>query len=170
MFYPDLEPVRSGFSIYPKVLNIGWLDNGYTYYKGLMNTSLVTKLKEIILLDLDQMPDDEFCGIQHHPKNIIVHRMHMMGEPFRCPFCKSKVSLHDDSGREMILGKNEVIIPSVNRDYVFCFPTLVYHYVTKHNYLPSEVFLKALAYFSLDKPYNYLEDPSIFDVKKLVSM
>jgi hypothetical protein len=65
------------------------------------------------------------------------------------------IALIDDKNRIMMLGMNEMQIPIPNtQSYVYDFPTLLYHYMTEHDYLPPSEFLEALDVFSLDEPYD----------------
>ena len=154
MYYDDLKPYKIGKKFYPKTLNIGWLDSGMDYLRGSVPTHLIRKLHELTLLDLDQ-GDAYKLGIVAHPRNIVVHTMHMRGSPFECPFCHTVIALIDEQNRIMKLGRNEMNIPIPNRpSFVYNFPTLLYHYITGHNYLPPTEFLEALEAFPMDQPYD----------------
>ncbi len=60
----------------------------------------------------------------------------------------------------MVLGKNEICIPSVSKGFFFSFPTLLYHYVVEHNYMPPAEFLESLEHFDLHIPYDIDDEQS----------
>jgi hypothetical protein len=153
LHYQDLTPYRVGKQTFQELINIGWLDSGQDYTKGIINHELLDKLRLLTLFDLDQV--DLIEGGRHHPSGICVHTMRIRGNPFLCPFCNNEeISLFDVTGRRMTLGRGEMSIPDVSRKFKFSFPTMLIHYIEKHNYLPQEIFLKALAEFPLNEPYD----------------
>ena len=154
MRYLDLAPYMIGAKTDPKVLNIGWLDGANDYIKGQLDLNLVLKLLTLTLFNLDQRPINKPSGRHEHAQNIIVHTMHMIGSPVSCPYCQKPIQLIDDQSRVMYLGKNEMRLPNADRSVTFSFPTLLYHYMVEHYYLPPSDFIDALAAFDLGKSYD----------------
>lgn len=175
MYYADLTYYRDGgadsedaINIYPKVINVGWLDKGMPYVKGSISDDLVRKLKDVTFLDL-RVADERKRGVFDKKAAVLVHLMHVRGAPHPCPFCSQEngvISLKPDGqevykgDREMVLGKNEICIPSVRKGYFFSFPTMLYHYVVEHGYLPPAEFLESVEQFDLTVPYDIDEGQS----------
>ena len=160
MHYEDLKPYVIGSNyIYPKMLNIGWLGVGINYPLGNISAVLLSKLKFITLLDLDQSEDSAMPGISIHPLNIIVHTSHCRrGLPFACPFCEQEIEITDSNDRKMLLGNNEMCIPNKDKTLKYNCPTMLIQYIDKHQYLPPIQFLKALENFDLNVPYDCHRD------------
>lgn len=157
MYYEDLTHYRIGNKLYSIILNIGWIDINYPFPTGNVSVELINKLLELTLFNLDQHPMADKYGLHTHPKGIIVHTMHMMGSPFECPFCNKEIEIKDLNKRIMVLGKNEMCLPSYNSNITYNFPTLLYHYISEHHYLPPIEFLKSLDEFNLNQPYSCLD-------------
>jgi hypothetical protein len=161
MHYADLLPYRVGDYESASTKNVGWLDRGKSFDKGTVKEDLVDKLLELTMFDLEQHHDAR-TKRETHPRSIIVHRMHTGGEPFGCPFCGGKAirvksSRPGSPNKEMILGLNEMVLPALTQGLVYCFPTLLYHYVTEHYYQPPGEFLDALEGFSMERPFDCQE-------------
>lgn len=160
-FYSDIGD-DGWANVYPQVLNIGWLDSQHDYVKGDVPESIISKLKEILFLDLKNEQDRKL-GIFIKEKATIVHLMHMRGSPYLCSFCArnnranylepNRLKLYSDEDN-FILGMNEVCIPSLGNDFFYSFPTMLYHYIVDHGYKPPCEFLNALAAFDIDAPYD----------------
>jgi hypothetical protein len=60
----------------------------------------------------------------------------------------------ESDGRVDTLGAAEIWIPSKDRNVFFAAPSMVYHYVEKHSYLPPEEFVVAVMSFDLSTPYK----------------
>lgn len=154
MRYPDLAP-HITVSENPQVLlNVGWLDGCFEYQQGATDFNLMLKLLTLTLFNLDQRPIAKQFGRHQHPRNIVVHTNHRQGSPFNCPYCHIPIQLIDDQSRVMYLGRNDMHLPNADRSIIFRFPTLLYHYMIEHNYLPPVDFLNALAAFNLNKSYD----------------
>jgi hypothetical protein len=159
MNYDDLKPYIVGNDyINPKNLNVGWIDEHVNYPKGRVSKNILDKLLTLTLFDLDQHPTPRKLGVHSHPSGIVVHKMHVRGSPFACPFCKKIVELNDNEGRAMVLGRNEMCIPNQGKSVKFSFPTLLYHYIAVHDYLPPRAFLDALDAFDMKTPYDGMHD------------
>jgi hypothetical protein len=170
MYYPDLTCYRinsiEGVSIvYPGLKNIGWLDKENDYMIGEVSEHLIQKLKEILFLDLKNA-EDKANGTFNENEAIIVHNNFMRSSAYDCQFCKitkkifvdpSKLQFYRGKGEKM-LGRNEIILPSLKRQEFYVLPTMIYHYITVHNYKPPAEFLNALEFFDLSKPFNIEKD------------
>ncbi|WLP95287.1 hypothetical protein [Psychrobacter sp. M13] len=154
MYYPDLENYYMYDDNYSNMFNIGWLDKSYDFTKGEVSQNLVEKLRYLTLLAREQ---DMFHYT--HPSGIVVHSGLVRGPIFECPYCGEKIGLFDendqsDNPKGVQLGLNTMEIPSIDGNFIYIFPTLLYHYITEHNYRPPNEFLLALEAFDLTKPFN----------------
>ena len=169
MYYPDLTCYRIGepgkvASVYPALKNIGWLWKGVPFPQGEVPLILVQKLKEMLFLDLKNLEDKKAKKFDSN-KAILIHDMYIRGEPHRCQFCEPEQEIwiepedlrYYTGNSRMVLGGNEMCIPSLKSGEFYIFPTMLYHYVAEHKYLPPKEFLDALASFSLERPYNWEE-------------
>lgn len=155
MFYPDMSPYRERNVIYPKVLNVGWLDSIHEYPKGIVSNKLCKKLKQLTLLE----------NYQTSRSALVIHTNHVR-YIYSCPLCHSDIALYDKKRNEiMMLGINQIQIPSANKDYLFCAPSLIYHFITEHDYLPPYDFLEAIECFDINTPFNCDKDGGYFNSK-----
>ncbi|MBB5020579.1 hypothetical protein HNQ59_003900 [Chitinivorax tropicus] len=162
-FYRDDGSDTAGFvNVYPKVLNVGWLDRNYPYTKGDIPQKIIQKLKELTFLDMKNSEDKKH-GIFEKNKAVIIHLMHMRGAPYKCSLCGGEVGeitinpggLDVYQGtQQMLLGRSEMCIPDSGGDLFYSFPTMLYHYVVDHQYCPPADFLKAVDQFNMHAPYN----------------
>ncbi len=169
MYLEDMTPYRCKsyenkgfFFIFPKQLNIGWLDREHPFPQGHISDELLQKLKEMIFLDLKEYDETKKgCFDQH--KAVKINTMHLRASPVPCPLCADgthviTVSPEGVSGykgtESETLGLSEMGIPAVQQGYYFAFPTMLYHYMTVHDYCPPDEFLRALQQFDLEKPFN----------------
>lgn len=149
MYYADLEYYQIYGKYYKNNINIGWLDANINFEKGKVDKQLVEKLKYLTSLVNEQ---DKWK--MTHPSGIVVHRMFVSrGLPHACPFCKEEVKLLVNN-KEIVLGYNEMAIPSKDLTKLYIFPTLLYHYIKTHNYKPPTEFLEAIESFDLSQPFN----------------
>ena len=42
----------------------------------------------------------------------------------------------------------------MEKKYIYSFPTMLYHYITEHDYCPPDEFLKALLDFDINKRFD----------------
>lgn len=179
MFYKDLTSYCNNaiehdkVIVYPKLLNIGWLDREHTYPQAAVSADLLQKLKEITFLDLKNNYDEKNGNFDKN-NAIILHQMHIRGSPHPCSFCESTdniISLAPSQltlytgGEKMILGTNEICIPALKPGYFYVFPTMLYHYIDKHHYCPPAEFLNALAAFDMTKPYDIEKEQANLECK-----
>lgn len=164
MDYPDLSYYRVGASedslqyVFPDVRHVGWLGAHTAYSQGDVLSTLSDKLKEILFLDLKNA-DTKRAGTFDQSQAVQVHQHYQRGQPQLCPLCNARVSIkpaglqHYSGTREKVLGRNQLCIPS-DEGIFYAAPTLIYHYITEHQYQPPQVFLTALAVFDLEAPFN----------------
>jgi len=123
MYYDDLSPYRrvSG----TEGLNIGWLEVGRDYPKGQVSSAF---LEALFVMLADR---------QNHRN--VTRGYH------QCHFC-DRFSWKDlkieRSGRTALLGDAEIHVLCGTQLYVA--PTLVYHYIESHGYLPPKAFVDAV--------------------------
>jgi hypothetical protein len=165
--YLDLSFYRDGdvngvANVYPQVKNVGWLGEDVQYSKGSVPFCVIEKLKELIFCDLKNAEDRKH-GIFDKHKSISIHQMHMRGNPYPCPFCDGDDAIitvkpgnlkYYSGEREVLLGMSEILIPSLTKDEYYSCPTMIYHYVEQHCYVPPKEFTGALNAFHLDVPFD----------------
>lgn len=132
MYYPDLSPYQ--YLREPRVfewrrlrwgrlpLNVGWLSRSNTFPTGSVPTEALD-----VLFAACRNPVRRTRGYQE------------------CVFCvnsKKPIRATRD-GVTIALGDAEVRIRGV-KGTTFAAPTLVYHYITDHSYLPPAAFIEAL--------------------------
>ncbi|MEI8633209.1 hypothetical protein P4S72_16540 [Vibrio sp. PP-XX7] len=61
------------------------------------------------------------------------------------------------NGESLGLGSSEVWLPSVEEGEYFASPSMIYHYIDAHDYLPPLDFVEAVMAFDLDKPFDAQE-------------
>jgi hypothetical protein len=117
MFRPDLSP----FNKSTRLVAVGWLDAENSYTQGTVPDEFKTKLKELCL----------------HPAVTIRGFI-------KCPFCqivgKDEPVLFN--GEKMPHGSGRIYVRGKSKKYVA--HTLIFHYVTGHNYRPPDEFIEAV--------------------------
>ena len=112
-----------------EVRNVGWLDAEMPYPRGDADAELTAKL-----LALCKWPVNTFFG--YHG----------------CDFCQEcPVRIADPEG-EFCLGNGEIRVPAKDSKVVYAAPSLIYHYVAAHQYLPPAEFLDVLRDLTLPNP------------------
>lgn len=130
MNYKDLSNYSYNLSFeIESVKNVGWLSKGVDFSKGTVPVNFLNKLFAII-----------------KRKEINVTRgIH------DCELCNSDdfiyVRLNQDS---VLLGHGEIWIPSLSGQIIYASPTLIYHYIEKHNYLPPFDYIDSIIAFDLN--------------------
>jgi hypothetical protein len=67
----------------------------------------------------------------------------------RCDICGEQDSVVVlDSGERLMLGSAEIWIPG--NGLIYAAPTLIYHYIERHAYLPPAAFIESLSRFDPD--------------------
>jgi hypothetical protein len=142
-YYDDLKPYQYwGTGEMPEILNIGWLGQGHQFPTGETPTGLIEKLEEIILL----------CK-----KGKCEAIVNVMRGYFHCEFCddSSDELRTKDENHKLGLGHSELLIPHFNIPGIyFSAPTLLHHYILKHNYLPPQGFIDSVLRFDLTMDFN----------------
>lgn len=107
----------------PYVKNIGWLSNEHVFSQGNVSETFLEKLEHLI------------C----HQKVNTTRGVH------RCEFCTSKEHIYiEKDNKKCFLGNFEIWLPSVSEHILYAAPSLVYHYISKHNYLPPLDFINSV--------------------------
>jgi hypothetical protein len=167
MYYPDLSYYRINdyetkiSIVYPQLINIGWLDSNMSYNKGDVSTDIIQKMKEIIFIHRKNL-EDQRKGTFKEDTAILIHDGFTRGSAYECTFCQEnkKIIIEPDGvnyyhGKDsFLLGTNEIIIPVLKKDKFYVLPTMIYHYITGHQYKPPQEFLDALSAFDLNHPFN----------------
>ncbi len=126
MFFEDLSPYRYGSfswrSLLWRELNVGWLDSAYQFAQGSVPHGFLDRMFEHCLHPVRQMKGFHICQfcspILEHPK-----------------ICRN--------GREIWVGSAEIRVRGRGR-VRYAAPTLIYHYIEAHQYLPPEEFIEAV--------------------------
>jgi|WetSurMetagenome_2_1015567.scaffolds.fasta_scaffold39275_2 hypothetical protein len=122
-FYEDL----SDYEFYDmckseKILNIGWLDSKHEYRSGKVPDEVVAKILQL-------------CS----------NPMHRTRGYHLCPFCsKPSFGIEVQFENELFkLGSAEIMVRGQDKT-IYMAPDMIYHYITKHNYLPPGEYIRAL--------------------------
>lgn len=131
MYFPDLSPYTywrpDSDAIDPPgatVLNVGWLEFSEEFTSGEFPLALLEKLLLLITTPVNRTRGFQSCTF--------------------CPYvpmlrCMSVIV----RGREYPLGTAEIRVPSLG-GIRYAAPTLIYHYIKVHQYLPPQEFIDAL--------------------------
>lgn len=132
--YLLLRPVQT-------VQNVGWLSGTEQFARGEVAPSFLKKLREIILAD--------------GPVNVHVNKMRGRYSCAISAECGRPVA----GGGAIGLTSSQIWIPSESE--YFASPSLIYHYIEEHGYLPPEEFAEAVMLMDLEKKFvaqeTYLE-------------
>ena len=123
------------------VRNLGWLSNEHSFSIGESSNAFQKKLLEIIFLkDCNRMRGVHICDICQENYYLVVHKLgHIL---------KSK-NLSIPQKDTKLLGLSEIWIPSKEGDFVYASPTLIYHYILEHHYLPSKNYIESVLAFDM---------------------
>lgn len=135
MYYKDLTPYSYGFDTDFNVVNIGWLSNKYTFNQtGTLSPLFINNLEKITAL-----------GFYNH-----------MRGSHTCEFCQNKHEYNhlEYNGKKIFLGNGEIWIPDVNTQRVFVSPSLLWHYIKEHNYIPPIEFIESCERFDFNSDWN----------------
>jgi hypothetical protein len=141
VYFPDLTTytylAEAGQTILdnaPSVLNIGWLDDSHTYSQG-------------------ESPDDFIARLWIFCRSTVNNTRGF----HECPFCNvdPPAYLLVQQGDEQIgMGSGEVWIFGGNGQ-AYAAPSLIYHYVVNHRYMPPEEFIQATLESPLPESLEY---------------
>jgi hypothetical protein len=128
MIYADLskytyEPMRSR----ARLLNIGWLDSSVPFRTGELPAGCLERLGLAVSLT-----------------------SHAMRGIHGCPFCEGATIRACIGGAEVLLGMSEAWLPSTSAEVIYIAPSLVYHYVGTHRYLPPDTMVADVMALPLD--------------------
>jgi hypothetical protein len=145
--------------------NIGWLGIESSYEQGEVTTHLIKKLKEILFLHVRNMEDKE-KNVFDETKSILMHTGFSRGSAYQCHVCREQKDIlvepidlqYYTGNKKILLGINEIQMPSMVKGEYYVFPTMIYHYIVKHKYIPPNEFLNALELFDLDQPFNIYKE------------
>jgi hypothetical protein len=103
-------------------LNVGWLDPGHQIHQGRVNDDAAATLWQCCKVSVAQ-----------------TRGIHL------CELCNSGIpSIAERDGVKLLLGSAEIrVLTKGGR--IYAAPTLIYHYIEVHQYLPPDEFLQALA-------------------------
>jgi hypothetical protein len=136
---------RSNYSYYLKkpvnnVFNIGWLESDKEFSKGEVNKLILDKLAEILTSKNDV--------------DVHVNWTRSL-DPCALTGC-TDISMSNE-GKEIFLGGSEIWLPSIHKGNYFAAPSLIYHYIQEHEYLPPKEFLDSIEAFDMDTEYKAQE-------------
>jgi hypothetical protein len=138
--YPDFSEYglltnqgRNPFTL-KEVYNIGWLENGHDYPKGRVDEPTISRIRQ--MLASDKININVTRGIHY------------------CDFCQPIVR-HQIvyNAREILLGHSELWVPGT-QGHIYAAPTLIYHYIVKHDYLPPNEFIEAINQFDFASDWD----------------
>ena len=122
MYYPDLVPYNTNEYNSLGTVRVGWLDSHYSFAQAQMPQEFHARLFQ-------------FC--QHSI-------LHMRGY-HECEFCEppqAGMLQEARNGVALWLGNAEIRV--VGQDKLYAAPTLIYHYVIRHQYAPPDEFVTAV--------------------------
>lgn len=120
MYYADLTPFDYN-SCYTG-LSVGWLDAVHPFPTGTVAAGFLDALFAVIASG-----DFTRCAAAG---------VHL------CELCESRQAVYERNGQEIVVGDAEIAVPQEGIEYVA--PTLIYHYVEAHHYLPPEPFVQGV--------------------------
>jgi hypothetical protein len=134
MFYQDLSNYQYNLAFeLEKVKNIGWLEKPHPFNEGSVDVAFLKKLFQII----KHKEFNIYRGVQS------------------CYFC-----MHDGfiygvlENEDIFLGHGEIWVPSITQDSIYASPTLMYHYIEKHHYLPPQDYIDSVMAFDLNSDWD----------------
>lgn len=121
-YYEDLSPYT--YSRHDQeMVNVGWLDREHEYSRGDVDTDTLTKLLSLADRERNVMRGVQDCQFCHEESPMLVEDV---SSKLRTYLGTGEIRVEDDIGR------------------IYAAPTLIYHYISAHNYRPPEEFLKAV--------------------------
>ena len=127
-YYPDLSPYTYGGET-PGLINIGWLAFDKPFPKGTVDAKILAKIGKLCKAPANLMRGSHTCpwcfppGLSLYP---------MIKEDY----------LGD--GQLRMLGNGEIHVSAGGIYWIYAAPTLIYHYILRHPYLPPKEFLDAV--------------------------
>lgn len=127
MYFPDLTPYSYSYEYNNNnILNIGWLSNTHEFNKE-------GKISELFLENLNKILNTYVVNLYRGWHD--------------CEFCENRSSYRG-------LGNGEIWIPNKNNQIIYVSPTLIWHYIKEHNYIPPIEFIQACEEFDFNSEWN----------------
>jgi len=120
MYYKDLTPFEYN-SAYTG-LNIGWLNGSHSFPTGDPSEGFLDLLFATV-------SSGEYTRCAASGFHV-------------CEICHRREVIAQLDGKEIVMGNTEIAIPFDGVEYVA--PSLIYHYVKLHRYLPPDPFIKGV--------------------------
>lgn len=137
MYYADISRYAKNMKApLESVRNAGWLDSEHDFEKGDPPQEFLAKLGSVI---------SSFGAL-----NVHVNRIRGMHP---CSLCKQRGPFKIGQNG-IAIGSSMLWIPEIEQGRYWAAPSLIYHYVEEHAYLPPEGFIRAVMVLSLDATYN----------------
>ncbi|SRR6266404_6148375 len=148
MYYEDM----SAYSFYlpfalSEVKNIGWLDAEHDFRKGAVDSEILDKLYRLII-----------------KSELINTNVNVSRGVHSCNVCGNE-NIILSTAEKTILGRSEIWMPSGQEGQFFAAPSMVYHYIKDHHYLPPPEFISAIDCFAFESPF-YAQEVYLGLVKK----
>jgi hypothetical protein len=133
-YFEDLTPYSYSLrgAVDPDTLNVGWLRAGSDFNRAEPSEQILDRIWSL-------------CGVSFAPYRGI----------HDCELCDAGTTWFQRGGASLYLGYSEIRVFGLGGE-TFAAPTMLYHYVERHHYLPPAAFMRAL----LDGPTP--PDPSYF--------
>ena len=123
MYFEDLSDYAYGRNFFyrPKTKNVGWLERGHPYRQAPASEHLLKVLWQYCSVSAAQTRGIHVCDLCSDPDSYVASR----------------------NGKKLLLGSSEIRVFGVDRT-IYAAPTLIYHYVSVHQYSPPDEFVQAL--------------------------
>lgn len=116
----------------PDITMVGWLDFHHEYSMGRTNDEIVSRLRELIV---------------NRTREFDLHVNTVRGiHP--CNLCGHEIRIAGPNGRDVYLGMSEIWMPAEKQ--WFASPSLIFHYMSEHRYVPPKEYCNAIMAVSLD--------------------
>lgn len=134
-YFPDLSAYAYGHDAHPGVVNVGWLDNVHSYYRGTVEGPLIEKMKRLAAKPVELYRGLHICQLCVEPP--LLMKTNLPNRVVIDPNCSwAQWARQRSSNGEIRVSRGGV---------TFAAPVLIVHYIEEHGYLPPRDFLKAIA-------------------------
>jgi hypothetical protein len=136
-YFPDLSPYeyRPGDAVPAK--NVGWLDDAHAFPTGVLGEETLDRLWTACTVSINQSRGIHECEL--------------------CPPGDARMyPAVERHGTRLLLGSSEIRVFGADGT-LYAAPTLIYHYVTVHQYMPPMELLDALHNGALPPADEYFE-------------
>jgi hypothetical protein len=132
---------------------VGWLEEDHIFTKGRAPSSTLFKLCDFLVDNWE-------------PFELIYRGYHA------CSMCGLYGNYENAFGHKFTMGCRNLFIPSANNDFLFAAPSMIFHYMIEHDYLPPDSFIEAvdscppmgsLEYLQAIEPF-FCKDPSLENI------